>query len=73
LKIYPNPSTGKIILSGVPEAGNISVFDNMGNHVMEFSKLSGNTMDLGSLPNGLYMVRLQTHEGVKTARVNILK
>jgi len=73
LKTYPNPSTGKIMFSGLHEAGNISVFDNMGTHVMEFSELSGNSIDLGTLPNGLYLVRLQTHEGVKTARVNILK
>jgi hypothetical protein len=73
LKVYPNPSTGKIILTGIKEVTNISVFDNKGIRVMEFFRLSGNSLDLGTLPDGLYTIRIQEREGVKIARVNILK
>lgn len=73
LKVFPNPSKGRVFLSGVNEAKNISVFDNMGNLVMEFNGLTENSIDLGILSDGLYTIRIQTREGIKTVRVNILK
>jgi hypothetical protein len=73
VKVYPNPSTGKVLLSGVSDVRSITVYDITGNHVMDFREVPGNRIDMGTLPSGLYMLQIQTRDGVKTARVNLLK
>ena len=73
VKIFPNPTSGNIFISGVKNISLISVYDNIGSLVYETGNLSNNQLDLGFLPNGIYLVRIQTREGSITRRITILK
>lgn len=53
--IYPNPSTGTISVSFL-EGGHIEVYD-LDNRLVRTQSVSGTTISLESLPNGIYQIR----------------
>ena len=73
IKAYPNPSDGVVFLSGITEINEVVVYNNVGNVVDKKTNLRSNRVDLGTLPNGLYILRIDSKEGIKTARVNIMR
>lgn len=59
LRIFPNPSSGLIKISGLAETSNIRVYDLMGQMVLEFSHVKDEeTLDLKILHNGLYFLKI---------------
>jgi hypothetical protein len=73
VKVFPNPTTGKIGIESPEKINSLSVYNSTGNLVFETANLRNNQLDLGFLPDGIYLVRMQAREGTVTRRVNILK
>ena len=58
LRLYPNPTTGLMSISGLNAIGCLAeVFDISGRKVSGF-KLTGNSIDLTQLPPGLYFLQI---------------
>jgi hypothetical protein len=61
-QIYPNPAQNKVSLS---ETGILSIMDITGQQVLEAIYESANTpVDVSFLPAGLYLVSLETQDGI---------
>ena len=67
-KIYPNPVTDKLYVSGVSAISNASVYDFNGRRILE-AELSNNnsSIDLSTIPFGVYLLKVngQTFKFVK--------
>ena len=71
IKIYPNPTTGKLYISGV-YSGTIEVYDSMGKSLIKKSSNTINSVDLSTYPKGLYLVKITQETGVEVFKT-ILK
>ena len=61
IRLYPNPATDKVTLT-VAVQGQVDIIDVTGRLVMKRQVFVGdNTLDVSSLPNGLYYVKMGTH------------
>ena len=72
--VYPNPATNMLILQmpNTGKAGSIQLFDMLGNSVFNKSNVTGNlTIDLSRLSNGLYLIRFQEGNLIRTERLII--
>lgn len=76
LKIYPNPSSGIVILNKNPElsGGRFSIFDSHGKLVQD-GIINGRTLAMKQgLPNGIYFIKFLTpSKKSMTARIMLLK
>ena len=72
--VYPNPATDNININlGTVSAAEISIIDLQGRQV-SYTKHSGNqlvTLPVSILPNGLYIVRVQSEAGIVTEKISI--
>lgn len=68
--IYPNPFTQLLTVRSNSELQLLTVMDLSGKTVLN-STGTGNqtTLDLGTCPAGVYLIRVQTESGVETARI----
>ena len=59
-KIYPNPATDKIYVSGISDISNVSVYDFNGRKILEteLSKVNSG-IDLSNVPFGVYLLKIQ--------------
>jgi len=79
INIYPNPSTGKIFISNnlSKKAENIMVTDLLRNVIInlpEQTLLQGNNeLDLTSLQNGIYLLKVQTGNTSEIKKIVIIK
>ena len=77
LDIYPNPSHGRImctVTSDVSETAVMNVYDMNGMVVHETKVSNGTqTVDLSSLPNGIYIVRVVSSFATQQERLVIVK
>ncbi|MFG6686915.1 T9SS type A sorting domain-containing protein [Mariniflexile sp. HNIBRBA6329] len=64
IKIYPNPTTGKLYISGV-NTGTIEVYDSMGKSLIKTDAISTKNIDLSNYPKGLYLVKISQETGIK--------
>jgi len=60
--VSPNPSAGRISITGITEPVELSISDAAGRVVLE-EHLANNALDLSLLPNGSYMIAIRTHAG----------
>ena len=59
-KIYPNPATDKIYVSGISDISNVSVYDFNGRKILENELSNVNSgIDLSNLPFGVYLLKIQ--------------
>ncbi len=66
LNIYPNPTTGKLIIEAEGVA-KVEVFDYSGRIVATF--LNINEVDISHLPTGAYSLRITLHNGTAVKRI----
>lgn len=59
---YPNPTTGIISFTNANEIQSISVYNVQGVQVKSFSRLSGNSIDISSMPNCLYILSITLND-----------
>lgn len=69
IKVYPNPVSSSLNISGLNKTVQASVYDMTGR--LYFQKEVTNTLDVSSLKAGIYMVKIQNESGSKV--FNILK
>lgn len=70
--LYPNPSNGKVYISGYQGCGRTELFDLNGR--MVFSIPAGAaTADLSILDNGLYLYRMETPQGYVSGKIMLNK
>jgi hypothetical protein len=51
----------------------ISVMNTLGQTILVSTATDNATVDLSSLESGIYMVRIETENGIKTEKVNVRK
>lgn len=75
ISIYPNPSNGMFNLNVANANSQVEVFSVIGERVYSKSQLNKglNTMDLSSLPEGSYIVRILSGNEVSTKKIAISK
>lgn len=80
LMVYPNPSTGRVSISGLAQVSNsgeaeVSILDELG-RVVHFGMYSSNEitgLDLTAFDAGLYLILINTGDRLFTQRVILLK
>ena len=61
--IYPNPTTGKLYLENFPkESVLVEILDINGKTIYKTTKLIGKAIDISSLTNGIYQIKLEGKE-----------
>ena len=70
IQMYPNPTTGLVHFSGVEDAV-ISVYNISGKMIND--NVNGKTIDLSSLPNGIYLVKIQKDGTTLTKKISLNK
>lgn len=80
-RLYPNPSSGKVIADAIGLLGNgdatLELYDLSGKYIRAYKGLAKDgilqkmELDLTSLPKGLYMVRLKTEQDVITQKLEL--
>lgn len=72
INLFPNPSQGLVTLhlATLPKSAMVSIFDLTGKKVFAAPVLQmQSVMDISNLSNGLYVVRLETNEGVRIGKL----
>jgi hypothetical protein len=73
INVYPNPTTGAIYVNNAENA-NIYVYNVLGEVVASVNNASNfNTIDLGSMAKGTYVVKVVSSNNVVTKQVTLVK
>lgn len=74
VKVYPNPVRNMLNIDNLSTEANISIYNMAGQLVISEQAVSGtNSIDLSSLSAGLYIVRMQDGNNVRTEKVQVIK
>ena len=75
--VYPNPARTSVHVSGLESGSTVEVYNTNGVVVMESPSTSdrdgGNVIDVSSLPQGLYLIRVVTPQGMSTTHKLIIQ
>ncbi len=70
IDVFPNPSGGYIIVSGVDDDAEVEFVDVSGKLLFTQATQAGKVvLDLTSIPNGIYFIRVRTQQGITTKKV----
>jgi hypothetical protein len=73
VKVYPNPTTGKIYLAGI-DAENVRVYSLTGSLVYENNTVTNDVIDLSDLENGIYFISIKDENNqVVTKKISLMK
>jgi len=70
MRLYPNPTDGIVSIES-EGAMNIIVLNVLGQKILEMEATDNATIDLSDCETGIYMVRVETADGIKTKKVNV--
>lgn len=75
IKVYPNPSAGRIELQASDDISAVEVSDVIGQTVYQQSGMRGRhqSIDLSGLGTGVYILRITTGDTIQTVRLTIAK
>jgi hypothetical protein len=65
--LYPNPVKNTLNIKSQDAISNVAVYDLLGKEVFSSNNVS-NTLDVSSLSNGVYLIRLTSNKGIATKR-----
>ena len=69
--IYPNPTTGSFTIE-LAEESNVSIFNMLGQNVMNLEKVSGHQqVSLEGMAKGMYFVRIQNDNNMEINKITI--
>jgi hypothetical protein len=72
--IYPTVTSGMVLITGLEKSNSeITVYSMMGEKVFSLSNNHEPAVDLGALPNGIYVIGVQTEKKVYTQKLVIQK
>ena len=72
IRLYPNPTNGILNIEGNGEM-TISVMNTLGQTILVSTANGNATIDMSSFETGIYMVRIETENRIKTEKVNVIK
>lgn len=72
VSLYPNPTDGIVNIESTGTM-TISVMNMLGQKVIETTATDNANIDLSGFESGIYMVRIETENGIKTEKVNVRK
>lgn len=72
VSLYPNPTDGIVNIESTGTM-TISVMNMLGQKVFETTATDNANIDLSGFGSGIYMVRIETENGIKTEKVNVRK
>jgi hypothetical protein len=77
ISVYPNPATNTLSVKGLPDQTKdlkVIIYDLSGRMVLVQNGMNnGSTLDISSLPEGIYHARFQHDKGTKTAKFTIIR
>ncbi len=68
IKLYPNPSQGQFVIAAGDQEGQLDIYNSLGQQ-MHSQAFEGTTEVDAALSSGMYMIRLETANGVTTRRL----
>ncbi len=69
LSLYPNPTTGKIVISANSEIDRVEIFNMIGMKIVSINNLSNNLIDVSSLSRGVYLAKIISGNSVSTRKI----
>ena len=72
VSLYPNPTDGIVNIESTGTM-TISVMNMLGQKVIETTATDNANIDLSGFESGIYMVRIETENGIKTEKINVRK
>lgn len=74
VKVYPNPVRNNLKIENLQGNTNISIYNITGQLIQAVSSVMGNTeIDMSGFSNGLYFVKLQNGQNVRTEKIQVVK
>lgn len=73
VKVYPNPAKTSVTVSNLPQQATIAVIDITGKAVFTTKASFSKTIDVSSYANGVYVVQINSNEGLITKRLVVGK
>lgn len=71
LKLYPNPASSYVTINGISGIREVALIDNTGRTVLLRREGTLRKIDLENIPAGIYVVKVISDEGIKTAKLSI--
>ncbi|HHS96265.1 MAG TPA: T9SS type A sorting domain-containing protein, partial [Phaeodactylibacter sp.] len=71
IQVFPNPTQGTIFIKSEIEELHLSLINVLGSNLAEYNKPKGTkiwTIDLANLPQGIYLLHIQTNKGNRVER-----
>ncbi len=65
IKLFPNPATTNISITGLSERSSYNVYDVVGKPILKGTLLNGNSINIENLSSGLYFLKLKNREAIK--------
>ncbi len=63
IKVYPNPANGFIEIKGLESSANVRIYNMQGRELITRNIIPNETVSINSLPQGLYIVKVNSSEG----------
>ena len=70
LRVYPNPAEDKVMLEAGETVLSVEVYNSLGQRVLRDSR-GGNNLYIGSLPTGVYFLKVETATETKHGKLMI--
>ena len=64
IQIYPNPSSSFFKISSSKDIRSVTIWNNVGQMVKVYNVSQSSTFDISDLPIGLYLIKIESKEGV---------
>ncbi len=69
VSVYPNPANEFLNISSSVEINKVEVYNLLGKKVLSSLKLNDNNLNISSLANGIYMIKLTSGDSVATKKI----
>jgi len=66
VEVFPNPASNQISFKGISPNDSISIFDATGNRLIHHDQVNESTINIASLPQGMYCYLIESQHGSKS-------